>query len=207
MSKLFLFIALCLLIIAEIKFNFNFEPLHIFGFIILWRLLQLMLLWLEHRQKHAPLHLDLELDNAKPPVPFEPRIQTETQERGNSPHPSIHELELKLTQERDAWLNEKQQVYMNTPTLDIPHSASHIEISIQASRAIEEILENKLGAYGKGLHSKLSSVEEKLSSHMVNKIRFIATIRNKTVHSTNASFEKSDFIRTTQDILSYLNSL
>jgi len=209
MSEFFSFVILWFATgIAEFEFNFNFQPAHIFGFIILWQLLQLTLLWLERRRKQAKkasAHIEDTTEDAITPI--QSQTQAETQVEEHTPQPTMDEIEFKLEQERNAWVIKKQQSRVPPPTLDIPHSASHIEIAIQASRAIEEALEKKLGAYGKGLHSKLSSVEEKISSSMVKQIRWIATIRNNTVHTTQTSFEKSDFIRATQSTLSYLNNL
>ena len=59
---------------------------------------------------------------------------------------------------------------------------SDIEMAVKGSRLIESLLEEKLGASGKGLHTKLSSVEKKLSAPMISKIRYIASVRNSVVH-------------------------
>lgn len=193
--------------------NFDFMPKYIFGFIILWQLLQLLFLWLERQRKQKKQKdTRVEYQNTKKAtIPLKPQLQPDTppenQTKQHAPQPSMGEIEFNLEQERDAWVITKQKSRLRAPILNIPHAASHIEVAIQASRAIEEMLERKLGAYGKGLHSKLSSVEGRISSSMVKKIRWIATIRNNTVHSTSASFEKLDFIRATQDILSYLKNL
>ncbi|OQY37703.1 MAG: hypothetical protein B6226_04895 [Candidatus Cloacimonetes bacterium 4572_65] len=58
---------------------------------------------------------------------------------------------------------------------------------IKVSKAIESQLKSKYGASGKGLHSKLSSVESKLDPKLVKKIRYIATIRNKLVHDESVN--------------------
>jgi hypothetical protein len=39
-----------------------------------------------------------------------------------------------------------------------------------------------MGAQGRGLHEKITSIESMIDSSVVNKIRYIATIRNKVLH-------------------------
>lgn len=56
-----------------------------------------------------------------------------------------------------------------------------VEEILKRSRAIEGHLA-KLGATGKGLHEKATSIENALDEQTIKKIRFIASIRNKAVH-------------------------
>lgn len=60
--------------------------------------------------------------------------------------------------------------------------ASDIETAIKYTKAVEALLTQQLGAQGKGLHEKLSSVERRLPAALVRRIRYLATIRNKVVH-------------------------
>ncbi len=53
---------------------------------------------------------------------------------------------------------------------------------IEISQKTERLLETRFGATGRGLHEKLSSVEERIPEKVRRKIRFIATIRNKATH-------------------------
>jgi hypothetical protein len=59
---------------------------------------------------------------------------------------------------------------------------SDIELVIKQSKRFESMLEKHFGATGRGLHEKVGSVERKLPDHLVRRLRFIATIRNKIVH-------------------------
>ena len=59
---------------------------------------------------------------------------------------------------------------------------SDIELVITNSKKLEALLEKHFGAIGRGLHEKVGSVEAKLPSSVVKRLRFIATIRNKIVH-------------------------
>jgi hypothetical protein len=59
---------------------------------------------------------------------------------------------------------------------------SDIELVITRSKRFESMLERHFGATGRGLHEKVGSVERKLPDHVVRRLRFIATIRNKIVH-------------------------
>lgn len=50
------------------------------------------------------------------------------------------------------------------------------------SQQTERLLEQRFGARGRGLHEKLTSVENRVPEPIRRKIRFIATIRNKATH-------------------------
>jgi len=67
---------------------------------------------------------------------------------------------------------------------------SDVELAVTRTKLLESLLEQALGATGKGLHEKVSSVQDRLSPPLVKKMRFIATIRNKIVHEAN--YEKID---------------
>jgi hypothetical protein len=62
---------------------------------------------------------------------------------------------------------------------------SDIELAITRVKALESLLEQALGATGKGLHEKVTSVQDKLSQPLVRKLRFAATVRNKIVHESD----------------------
>jgi hypothetical protein len=62
---------------------------------------------------------------------------------------------------------------------------SDIELAITRVKALESLLEQALGATGKGLHEKVSSVQARLSPPLVKKLRFVATVRNKIVHEAD----------------------
>jgi len=59
---------------------------------------------------------------------------------------------------------------------------SQIEFAVTLSRRLESVLEQKYKATGKGLHEKISSVEDKLPAQLVKSMRYIATMRNSVVH-------------------------
>lgn len=58
---------------------------------------------------------------------------------------------------------------------------SDVELAITRVKALESLLE-RLGAAGKGLHEKVTSVQGKLPPPLVKRLRFVATLRNKIVH-------------------------
>jgi hypothetical protein len=64
------------------------------------------------------------------------------------------------------------------------------ELAIKYSKTLEQILKDRFGAKGKGLHECTSSVEAKLDAKTVKKLRYVATIRNKLVH--DADYAKID---------------
>lgn len=80
--------------------------------------------------------------------------------------------------------------------------ASDIETAIKYSKAVESLLTKQMGAQGKGLHEKLSSVERQLPSALVKRIRYLATMRNKVVHEDDFKLpNKKAFMHNCEDIL------
>lgn len=76
---------------------------------------------------------------------------------------------------------------------------------VEYNKKIEKILTDKYQAQGKGLHSKVSSVESKLSPELVKKIRYIATIRNKLVHEADFSNIPKDFLKSNREVIKELS--
>ncbi|MDZ7817254.1 MAG: hypothetical protein U5K55_01010 [Aliarcobacter sp.] len=62
---------------------------------------------------------------------------------------------------------------------------------VEFSKKLETFLQENYKAEGKGLHEKISSVEDKLLADFIEVriLRKIATIRNKIVHDDNFEFE------------------
>lgn len=78
---------------------------------------------------------------------------------------------------------------------------------LEKTRKIETLLTNNYGAKGKGLHEKASSVEAELAPDKINKIRWIATIRNKSVHEDGFEIEDLNiFLKNCDDVITYLES-
>jgi len=67
---------------------------------------------------------------------------------------------------------------------------SDIDLAVKSTKRIESSLVRILGAKGKGLHEKASSVENKLPVSLVKRMRYIASVRNKLVH--DESYRKID---------------
>jgi hypothetical protein len=86
---------------------------------------------------------------------------------------------------------------------------SDIELAVTRTKALESLLEQTLGATGKGLHEKVSSVQAKLSPALVKKLRFVATVRNKIVHESDyAKIDDRDgFVRACDEAEAELNAL
>lgn len=70
------------------------------------------------------------------------------------------------------------------------------EIAITRCKELEQLLE-QLGAHGRGLHEKISSVQHRLTSRLIGKLRFVATARNRLVHESGdwSDYEAADFTR------------
>jgi len=76
---------------------------------------------------------------------------------------------------------------------------------IKYNKKIEQLLVEKYQASGKGLHSKLTSVEDKLSPELVKRIRYIATIRNKLVHEDAFNKIPENFIKKNKEVIKELS--
>lgn len=66
---------------------------------------------------------------------------------------------------------------------------SDIDLAVRASRRLENILEARFGAKGRGLHSMISSVEHSIPKPLVRSLRWVATMRNKVVHDESFKLE------------------
>jgi len=60
---------------------------------------------------------------------------------------------------------------------------------IKRSKRLEQILDQELGAKGRGLHTKTTSVQTRLSPLVVRGLRQVATIRNKLLHDSDFSVQ------------------
>jgi hypothetical protein len=85
---------------------------------------------------------------------------------------------------------------------------SDIELAVTRAKSLEALLE-QLGAAGKGLHEKVSSLESKLAPALVKKLRFVATVRNRIVHDSEyATIDDRDgFVRACDEAEAELNAL
>jgi Fascin domain len=83
-----------------------------------------------------------------------------------------------------------------------------IGIAIYYSKQFEGLLESKFGAIGRGLHEKLTSVQQALSEDIVRSLRWIATVRNKIVHDPNYNVidDKERFVSRCKSVLERLET-
>ena len=120
----------------------------------------------------------------------------------------VRELEekYKLQQQEVTKTNEKNQQLQ----IDIDKALSEtgqIEQTIKYTKRIESILEN-LGAEGKGIHTKLGSIKEKLEEPLVKKIRWIGNMRNSLMHQDGFEIENfSDFDKSCKYVIKKLNGI
>jgi hypothetical protein len=84
-----------------------------------------------------------------------------------------------------------------------------IELAITRVKALESLLEEALGATGKGLHEKVSSVQGRLPQPLVRKLRFVATVRNKIVHESDYTQidDRAGFVRACDEAEAELRAL
>ncbi len=81
-----------------------------------------------------------------------------------------------------------------------------LDIIVSYTKKIESILEKEFSARGKGLHTKVSSVENILCPNIARKIHQIASIRNKSMHNDKYVVgDITDFISECNFVLEYLS--
>jgi hypothetical protein len=85
---------------------------------------------------------------------------------------------------------------------------SDIELVVKKSKSFEALLEAAFQAEGRGLHEKITSVESKLPEHLIKKLRYIATVRNKLVHThqTDHIDDRRRFEETCDEVETQLRS-
>ncbi len=66
-------------------------------------------------------------------------------------------------------------------------STNHYELVISKCKKLEKMLADGLGASGKGLHEKVSSVQDRLPPPLVKRLRYIASVRNDLVHESDSN--------------------
>ena len=73
---------------------------------------------------------------------------------------------------------------------------SFLEEVIGRTRRIERLLDD-MGAEGRGIHEQVTSLQTKLPAALVNRLRFVRTVRNKLMHEDGYRFdgEQSDFLK------------
>jgi hypothetical protein len=83
-----------------------------------------------------------------------------------------------------------------------------IDTAVRFSKTLESLLEERLGATGKGLHEKASSVEGVLPPEILRKLRYVASVRNKVVHDADYSIDDIDaFTSNANEAVAYLQSV
>jgi len=83
-----------------------------------------------------------------------------------------------------------------------------IQIAVEQSKAIEQLLTSKFEAVGKGLTEKTKSIEYNLPVGLANKIKTIARIRNNVVHEDGSLLKnENQFVQSCQAIKTELSDL
>jgi hypothetical protein len=114
--------------------------------------------------------------------------------------------QFRLQKEEVAKTNEENKKLQ----IDIEKALSEtgqIEQTINYTKKIESLLEN-LGAEGKGIHTKLGSIKEKLEESLVKKIRWIGNMRNGLMHQDGFEiYNFNDFDKACKEVIRHLELL
>jgi hypothetical protein len=79
---------------------------------------------------------------------------------------------------------------------------------ISFTRKIESILKDKFKAKGKGLHTYIDSIKNMLDAQLIKDLRFIATIRNKSMHESTFKVDNfTSYQRIAESTIYRLNKL
>jgi len=62
---------------------------------------------------------------------------------------------------------------------------SDLELAVNAAKTLENLLEERWGVQGRGLHELTDGAENRLDREVVRDLRYIATLRNKIVHESD----------------------
>jgi hypothetical protein len=86
---------------------------------------------------------------------------------------------------------------------------SDIDIAVKGAKKIEAFLVTNFGAVGRGLHDKLSSVENRIPPKLQKQIRFVASVRNAVVHEEGENLMRNPiaYETTVDQILHGLNEV
>lgn len=87
-------------------------------------------------------------------------------------------------------------------------SALQAGVTVDISRKLENIL-GQLGASGKGLHEKATSVQQLLPPKLLSKLRYVASVRNKLSHDdvVLADADFNQFVASARGTLEELGQL
>ncbi len=85
---------------------------------------------------------------------------------------------------------------------------SNLDIVFGYTKKIEKFLETGFKAEGRGLHTKINTIEYLLPIALIKKVRWIATIRNNMAHTEGFEFDNiDDFKSTCEAVLSELEAI
>lgn len=77
---------------------------------------------------------------------------------------------------------------------------------MSTGQLLEHLLDERLGATGRGINEKLTSVETDIP-HLITKIRYIGAVRNSFAHDVNPTIRDPEkFVRTAREVLNDLNA-
>lgn len=82
---------------------------------------------------------------------------------------------------------------------------SDIELAWGYSGKIEERLVRILGAEGRGLHEKISNIEEYLPAKIIRLTRYIASVRNKVAHENMPIDDPTGFVQAAEKVIAFLD--
>lgn len=119
----------------------------------------------------------------------------------------VHELEKKYRLQKDEVTRTAEENQRLQKDIEkVLAETGQIEQTIKYTKKIEAVLEN-LGAEGKGIHTKLGSIKDKLDEPLVKKIRWIGNMRNGLMHEDGFEiYNFSEFDIACKEVVKQLES-
>ena len=100
----------------------------------------------------------------------------------------------------------KAAIKCNRRSQDVPMERAMYDKVFPKAKALEALLK-QIGATGKGLHEKLSSVEHMVPAEHARLIRKVASIRNALAHEEDCTIDLLAFDYAADTAISYLESV
>lgn len=89
----------------------------------------------------------------------------------------------------------------------VEYSSNDYQLAIELTKELEHVLQLHFGADGRGLHEKVSFVEQEIPVQTMKSLRYLASARNTLVHQREekALQDRVGFINQFESVMDQLN--